>query len=79
VTSLCCVNTDEQPGGLTAAAGILMGLVLLWSGGLAAGFVYAGLAEGSSVGRATGYLLIAFFLALVALRTGYEIVRRVRS
>jgi hypothetical protein len=58
-----------------------MVLVLLWSGGLAAGFGYAAL---SGFGRSfsaqsLGYLAAAFFLSLLAARTGYELVRRLAA
>lgn len=51
-----------------------MTLVLVWSGGLAAGFAYAG--SQLSGAKALGYLLVAGFLGLLALRTAYELVRR---
>jgi hypothetical protein len=72
------VTEDERVGGLTVVAGILMTLVLLWSGGLAASFTYAALSRSGhpSLARSTGYLVIALFLALLAARTAYEMVRR---
>lgn len=75
------MTEEEQTGGLTAAAGILMALVLLWSGGLAAGFTYAAFSGSAhpTFARSAGYLAIAFFLALLAARTGYEVVRRLSA
>lgn len=75
------MTDHEQTGGLTPAAGILMTLVLVWSGALAAGFAYAALsrADSPSFARSAGFLAIAFFLALLAGRTGYELVRRVKA
>ena len=57
---------------------VLMALVLLWSGGLAAGFAYAA-ANGAGQLSSTKVLLFwiaSAFLAVLALRTGYELVRR---
>jgi hypothetical protein len=55
-----------------------MVLVLTWSGALAAGFAYAA-ATGSDemgFGRTLAFWVVAAFLALLAGRTGYELVRR---
>jgi hypothetical protein len=63
---------------LTGAAAVLMTLVLLWSTTLSAGFAWAAFAgpSGSTFGRTAGFLAIAAFLALLAMRTGWELLRR---
>ncbi len=51
-----------------------MSLTTLWSGGLAAGFGYA--AADLSGTRQLLFVLIAAFLAVLAVRTAYELVHR---
>lgn len=60
------------------AAVVLMSLVLLWSGGLAVGFGYAAATGGDQMSSTKVLLfwIASAFLALLALRTGYELVRR---
>lgn len=68
----------EEPSRLTGAAAVLMTMVLLWSATLSAGFAWAAFAgpSTSTFGRTAGFLTIAAFLALLAVRTGYELFRR---
>ncbi len=49
-------------------------LVIVWSGGLAFGFAYA--ATGLSGTKSLLFVLIAAFLAVLAVRTAYELVHR---
>lgn len=70
-----------EPGdgrGLTVVGAVLMTVVLLWSGALAAGFAWAAATGSDSMGtsRRLMFYLIAAFLGLLAGRTGYELVRR---
>lgn len=69
--------TTEEPRP-TAAAWVLMTLVLLWSGALAALFTVSAATGrgGISDTRRLAFALIALFLSLLAVRTGYELVRR---
>jgi sterol desaturase/sphingolipid hydroxylase (fatty acid hydroxylase superfamily) len=57
---------------------VLMVVVLLWSGALAAGFGFAAVtgAESLGLGRRTTYYLLSGFMALLATRTAYELWRR---
>lgn len=73
------VSTPTDPDRLSAAAAVLMTLTLLWSGALAVGFAWSAADGGPrmSGGRALAFWLIAGFLALLAVRTGYELARRV--
>jgi hypothetical protein len=65
---------------MTGVGALLMSMVLLWSGALAAGFAWAAASGKMSFGRTLMFWLIAGFLSLLAARTGYEMVRRlVRS
>lgn len=72
------MTAPDDPGRLTGAAAVLMTLTLLWSGALAVGFAWSAADGGPrmSGGRALAFWLIAGFLALLAVRTGYELVRR---
>lgn len=60
------------------AAMVLMILVLLWSGSLAFGFAWAAVrgADSMTFGRILTFWVIAVFLGLLALRTSYELGRR---
>lgn len=69
--------TGPDEDRLTPVAALFMVLVLLWAGGLAAGFGYAAADGGGLSGtKRLGFTLVALFLGLLALRTGYELVRR---
>lgn len=72
------VSTPSDPDRLSGAAAVLMTLTMLWSGALAVGFAWSAADGGPrmSGGRALAFWLIAGFLALLAARTGYELVRR---
>jgi hypothetical protein len=72
------VTTPADENRLTAAAAVLMVLVLLWSGALAAGFTWAAVAGGDrmSAGRTVIFSVIAGFLVLLWVRTAYELGRR---
>lgn len=63
---------------ITVVGAVVMTLVLLWSGALAAGFAWAAATGSDSMGasRTLLFYLIAAFLGLLAGRTGYELVRR---
>ncbi len=61
---------------MTGVGALLMSMVLLWSGALAAGFGWAAASGKMSFGRTLMFWLIAGFLSLLAVRTGYEMVRR---
>lgn len=69
--------TDKQRSGPTVY--VLMLLVLVWSGALAAGFTWAATSGELSTTRTAVFFGLAGFLALIAGRTGYELVRRVRG
>jgi hypothetical protein len=64
----------ETPFGLY----VLMSVVLLWSGGLTVGFTYAAVAGEAPFSKTLMYGLLAAFTALLAARTAYELVRRLR-
>lgn len=57
-----------------------MGLFVLWSGALGVGFAAVAVvaADELSATRRLVYALLALFLLLIALRTGYELFRRLR-
>ena len=69
---------DEAPSQLPIL--VLMTFVLIWSSVLTAGFSYAAVAGSGEAGfvRTAGYGALAAFTALLALRTGYEMVRKLR-
>jgi hypothetical protein len=69
---------DEVPSQVPILA--LMTLVLLWSSVLTVGFGYAAVAGSEQAGfaRTAGYGALAAFTALLALRTAYEMVRKLR-
>lgn len=69
---------SEQPSG-QAAAFVLMALVLLWSGALAVGFAWAAATghQQMGFGRTVVFWVVAAFLGLLAVRTCFELVRRV--
>lgn len=71
--------TVEEPRP-SAGAWVLMGLTALWSGALAALFTVSAVTGrgGISDTKRLAFGLVAVFLALLAVRTGYELVRRVR-
>ncbi len=68
----------QEPVRGRAAALILMSVVLGWSVLLAAGFgwVAASSAEGVGPARRFAFAAVAIFMALLAVRTGYELWRR---
>lgn len=68
----------RQRGRWTLIAVML--LVATWSGLLAVGFGYAAVVTDDVSGvRRVAYALAALFLSLLAARTGYEMVRRLRG
>jgi hypothetical protein len=74
------MNTPNQPASKGAVL-MLMTFVLLWSGALAVGFGYAAVAgaDETSTTRTAVYALLAGFTGLLAGRTGFEMVRKVRQ
>jgi hypothetical protein len=72
------VTSPDDTGPLTGVAALLMSLVLVWSGVLAVGFVWAAVdgAGQMSFGRTLMFYVIAGFLGLLSGRTAFELVRR---
>ena len=57
---------------------VLMVLVTLWSGGLAAGFAYAVASGRLGSTQTVLFTLAGALLAVLAVRTAYELVRALR-
>ena len=68
----------REPSAAPAGLIVLMTIVLLWSTALTVGFGYAALAGSGGAGRTVMYALLAAFTALLAARTGYELLRKLR-
>lgn len=72
------MNEPDDGRRITVVGAVVMTLVLVWSGALAVGFTWAAATGSDSMGtsRRLIFSLIAAFLGLLAVRTGYELVRR---
>jgi ABC-type Co2+ transport system permease subunit len=72
------VLEDRDPDEGRGVALVFMTMITLWSGLLATGFGWAAAvgAEEMSSGRRVAFVLIALFMGLLALRTGYELIRK---
>lgn len=72
------MSTPTKPGGPPAAAVVLMSVTSLWSGALALAFGWSAAAGGEKMtfGRTLMFWVIAGFLGVLSVRTGYELARR---
>ena len=71
----------EEPAAAPTGLIVLMLFVMLWSAGLTVGFGYAAIAgaDTSGLARSSMYGLLAAFTGVLAARTGYELVRKLRQ
>ncbi len=72
-------NDDDEEPQASPAAYLLMGMVLLWSGALSAGFAWAASTGEMSATRTLAFYGLAAFLALLAGRTAYELTLKIRG
>lgn len=73
------MSLPGRPPRRSAAAIVLMSLVVLWSAALAFGFAWAAATADQRLGsgRRVAFGVLAVFLTLAAGRTAYELWRRV--